>query len=85
MNDDTNLFDENPILRFRHRHEPHRVTREVLPAAFRVPHITGLIERAGTAAVVTCIAVLRFAKINSAQCDPEIQQTQKFDQEYVGA
>ena len=83
LGDDT-VPDESTILRFRHLLEQHQLTAQMFAAIRELLEEKRLLLKAGTIVDATIIAAPSSTKNATGTRDPEMKQTRKGNQWYVG-
>ena len=84
LNWDTAMPDETTILRFRRLLERHKLAQQILALGNELLGAKGLLLRAGTAVDATLIAAPGSTKNASSERDPEMKQSKKGNQWYLG-
>ncbi|WP_425415608.1 IS5 family transposase [Oryzisolibacter propanilivorax] len=84
LNWDTPVPDETTILRFRRLLEEHKLAPQILALVNELLGAKGLMLRAGTAVDATLIAAPSSTKNASGERDPQMKQSKKDQQWYLG-
>jgi IS5 family transposase len=80
----TRLPDESTILRFRHLLEMHKMAPQILGVVNELLRHKGLLLKAGTVVDATLISAPSSTKHASGERDPQMHQSQKGNQWYLG-
>lgn len=81
---DSRLPDESTILRFRHLLDRHKLAEQILATVNDLLRYTGSMLKAGTVVDATLIAAPSSTKNTMGEHDPEMHQTKKGNQWYLG-
>ncbi|HEX5312955.1 IS5 family transposase [Aquabacterium sp.] len=81
---DDHLPDESTILRFRHVLEKHKLAERILATVNRLQRAKGLMLRSGTVVDATLISAPNSTKNASGERDPEMRQSKKGQQWFLG-